>query len=98
MVLGRLLLDPGRVVPADTLVDWVWGEEAPPSASATLQVYMSNLRRALAPAAAGLDRQLLVTQRPGYLARVEPEELDVSRFECGLAEAERCSSASERVA
>ncbi len=98
MVLGRLLLDPGRVVPADTLVDWVWGEEASPSASATLQVYMSNLRRALAPAAAGLDRQLLVTQRPGYLARVEPEELDVSRFESGLAEAERCSSPSERVA
>ncbi len=98
MVLGRLLLDPGRVVPTGSLVDWVWGEDASPSAAATLQVYMSNLRRALAHAAAELDRQVLVTQRPGYLARVEPEELDVGRFEAGLAEAERCTDPRERAA
>ncbi|WP_188111116.1 AfsR/SARP family transcriptional regulator [Nocardioides antri] len=48
-LVAALALHPGRAVPADVLVDTVWGPEAPPSAHATLQTYVSLVRRALEP-------------------------------------------------
>ncbi len=81
MVLARLLLDPNRVVSTDRLIDWVWGEDAPDSTASTLQVYVSNLRRALSLAAPASDPAPIVTRRPGYLIEVAPAELDATRFE-----------------
>jgi DNA-binding SARP family transcriptional activator len=46
-VLAVLLLARGRVVSVDRLTDAVWGDDAPGSATASLQAYVSNLRRAL---------------------------------------------------
>lgn len=46
-VLAALLLAQGRVVSVDRLVYAVWGDEVPASATASLQAYISNLRRAL---------------------------------------------------
>ena len=48
-LLAALLLRPGRAVPADTLVEAVWGPRPPPTAAATLQSYVSRLRRTLGP-------------------------------------------------
>ena len=48
-VLARLLLAPGRAVPAGTLADDVWGGRPPPRATKTLQKYVSELRRVLGP-------------------------------------------------
>lgn len=95
MVLARLLVDPTRVVSADQLVEWVWGLDAPESTAATLQVYVSNLRRALAPAATELGRQLIVTRRPGYVAELLTEELDASRFEEQLDLADRAARSGD---
>ena len=47
MVLALLLLNRGTVVSIDRLSDAIWGEDAPPSATSSLQAYISNLRRAL---------------------------------------------------
>lgn len=46
-LLIRLLLDHGRTVPTDVLVEDLWAGTAPPSAVRTLQSYVAHLRRSL---------------------------------------------------
>jgi predicted ATPase/DNA-binding SARP family transcriptional activator len=66
------------VVPASTLVDALWGEDLPANAANALQGRVSRLRKVLADA--GLPDSLVVTRRPGYVADIEPERVDVHRF------------------
>src|SRR5262245_1251880 len=73
-LLAQLLLQPNQPVSTDRLIDGIWGEAPPASAQNALQVHVHTLRHAL-----GADR--IVTRPPGYLVRVEPDELDVERFE-----------------
>ena len=73
-LLALLLLDANRVVPTERLVDELWGDEPPARATKTVQVYVSQLRKALGP-------ERLVTRPPGYELRIAPGELDVERFE-----------------
>ena len=73
-LLAQLLLQPNAVVSTDRLIDGIWGESPPASAQNALQVHVHALRAAL-----GADR--IVTRPPGYLVRVEADELDVERFE-----------------
>jgi len=73
-LLARLLLDANRAVPADVLVDSIWGESPPASSRKVLQVYVSQLRKLLAA-----DR--IETQPASYALRVRPNELDLARFE-----------------
>jgi DNA-binding SARP family transcriptional activator len=80
-LLALLLLNRNRVVPTERLIDELWGDDPPARATKTLQVYVSQLRKALGP-------ERLVTRPPGYELRVEEEELDVERFE-SLAAAAR---------
>ncbi|MGW0708115.1 AfsR/SARP family transcriptional regulator [Streptomyces sp. NPDC002643] len=56
-VLAALLVDAGRVVPSDALVERVWGERAPRRGREALYGYMSRLRQALAPAGADIVRE-----------------------------------------
>jgi WD40 repeat protein/DNA-binding SARP family transcriptional activator len=76
-VLAALLLEAGRVVPVDRLIDTLWGPAAPRTARITVQNYVMRLRQALGEA--GPER--ISTRSPGYLISVEPGELDVTRFE-----------------
>jgi predicted ATPase/DNA-binding SARP family transcriptional activator len=69
-----LLLEAGRVVSRDRLVDALWGESPPKSATTSLQVYVHGLRQAL-----GADR--IETHGVGYSMRTEPGELDLEQFE-----------------
>jgi DNA-binding SARP family transcriptional activator len=81
-VLAALLLEANRVVAIDRLIDLLWGDEPPASATGALQVYISGLRRALEPErAARTWGQFLITNRGGYSLRIRPEELDAARFE-----------------
>jgi DNA-binding SARP family transcriptional activator len=73
-LLAALLLRPNEVVPADRLIDELWGEDSPERAAAALRVNVSRLRKAL-PA------DVLTTRSPGYVIRVEPGDLDLDRFE-----------------
>jgi serine/threonine-protein kinase len=79
-VLAHLLLRANRVVPAESLIDELWGEELPEDARNALQTHVSRLR-----AAVGEDR--IESRAPGYRIRVEPGELDAARFEALLADA-----------
>jgi predicted ATPase/DNA-binding SARP family transcriptional activator len=78
-LLALLLLRPNEAVSTERLIDAVWGEDPPASVRGALQVHVHALRKTL-----GADR--IVTRAPGYLVRVEPDELDVMRFERLVAE------------
>ncbi len=73
-LLAVLLLHANEVVSRDRLIDELWGASPPDTARAALQVYVSQLRKAL-------GRDLILTQPPGYLIRVSDGELDLHRFE-----------------
>ncbi|MFF4900653.1 BTAD domain-containing putative transcriptional regulator [Streptomyces sp. NPDC001068] len=86
-VLALLLIRQGQVVPADQLVDELWGDRLPRRPQATLQTYLSHLRRVLTgqhgPSAP------LRYQAPGYVLTVEPDSFDLSRFEGLVARGQR---------
>jgi DNA-binding SARP family transcriptional activator len=73
------------------LLEWVWQEDAEPRNAATLQVYMSNLRRLFTTASEQLGRPLIVTRRPGYELQLEEDESDLLLFESLRREGERTS-------
>ncbi|MFL5951808.1 MAG: BTAD domain-containing putative transcriptional regulator [Gaiellaceae bacterium] len=72
-VLAMLLLEPGRIVSVDRLIDALWGEQPPRTATTSLQNFVSQLRKTL-----GAD--VLETKAPGYRLRIRPGELDLDRF------------------
>jgi DNA-binding SARP family transcriptional activator len=81
-LLMILLLARGRTVPADTIVDQVWGVDVPSSATSTLQSYVSRLRRVLEPdRPTGAVAKLLTWEAPGYRLAVDPDDVDIHRFE-----------------
>ncbi|MFL6035175.1 MAG: BTAD domain-containing putative transcriptional regulator [Gaiellaceae bacterium] len=73
-LLALLLVHSGRVVSPERLIDELWGDAPPETARETVHVYVSRLRKAL-PAGA------LVTEGAGYALRVEPDAVDLARFE-----------------
>jgi DNA-binding SARP family transcriptional activator/tetratricopeptide (TPR) repeat protein len=80
-LLARLLVEAGRPVSVDRLVDDLWGDEPPPSARGSLQALVSRSRQLLEPdRAAGSPPRVLVSRAPGYALLVPPGGLDADRF------------------
>lgn len=79
-VLAALLLARGRVVSVDRLTDAVWGNDVPGSATASLQAYVSNLRRALRDGTPASQASPIVRQAPGYYLGAGPDEVDLFVF------------------
>jgi DNA-binding SARP family transcriptional activator len=73
-LLAFLLLQAGRVVPVDRLVDGLWGEEVPESAPKMVQIFVSQLRKRL-------PRGLILTRSPGYSLELDGHTLDLHEFE-----------------
>src|SRR6478735_8205155 len=80
-LLARLLLSPNEAISADRLVEVLWADHPPEHAANALQYHVSQLRKLL-----GAER--IATRAPGYLLRVEPDELDLLRFGRLVVEAE----------
>src|SRR6516165_12710889 len=81
-LLAILVVEAGHVVPVDRLIDLLWREEPPAAAIASVQAYVSQLRRLLEPGRpARAPARLLVTQDPGYLLRVDDDQVDAMRFQ-----------------
>lgn len=79
-LLLDLLVNLGKPVSADRLIDDLWGDRPPRNASGTLQARVSQLRTALARAEPG--GRALVTHGPGgYTLEVPPEVVDSNNFE-----------------
>ena len=75
-MLAYLLLHANELVPRDRLIDAVWGDEPPPTARSIVHGYVRKLRAALDGTGARI-----VARPPGYVFELEPEDLDVRRFE-----------------
>ncbi|MEU4557930.1 BTAD domain-containing putative transcriptional regulator [Actinoplanes sp. NPDC023936] len=73
-LLIALALEPGRVVPRATLVDWIWGEHPPADATNALQRLVSRLRKLLPEGS-------IEGQTDGYRLAVDPDAVDAVRFE-----------------
>jgi DNA-binding SARP family transcriptional activator len=87
-VLALLLLHANSVVTTQSLIEELWADEPPRSALTTVQTYIYQLRKILelreAPACHQtyrMQESILLTKPFGYLLRVQPGELDLSRFE-----------------
>ena len=87
-LLAVLVLHRGEVVLVDRLIDELWGERAPAAAAKTVQVYVSQLRKALG---AGV----IVTQGRGYRLAIAPEQVDAGRFEALGAEGRRALASGD---
>ena len=81
-LLAVLLLDPGRAVSVDRLIDELWGDAPPASAAVSLRVLMSRLRETLGSSGAP---HAIETRSPGYALHVQRGQIDAGRFEGLLA-------------
>jgi DNA-binding SARP family transcriptional activator len=90
-LLALLLLHANEVVPVEEIIDELWPEAPPASATRSVHALVSRLRRLLegGPAARNGDEDdhgILLTRAHGYVLRVAPDELDLHRFESLLSE------------
>ncbi|MFJ8910020.1 BTAD domain-containing putative transcriptional regulator [Amycolatopsis sp. NPDC102389] len=76
LVLAVLLLEAGKPVPRDRIIDLLWPEEPPASARNTVQALVSRLR-AVFRGAGGPE---IVSEGTRYLLRVDPRQVDLHRF------------------
>jgi len=94
-MLAALLVDAGRWVAAETLIDRVWGEELPAQVHPSLYAYVSRIRRILAGTAAPVDASAsgsaagprLRRGPGGYLLDIPSDRVDVHRFQRLVAQA-----------
>jgi DNA-binding SARP family transcriptional activator len=82
-LLAALLLNANQLVSADQLTGVLWDQAPPPSARAGLHNQVKRLREALGEA----GRERVCTRPGGYLMRVQPDELDLTRMRELLASA-----------
>jgi DNA-binding SARP family transcriptional activator len=95
-LLALLLLHPNEVVTSDRLIEELWGEDPPETATKALQVLVADLRKLLEPERGrGQPGRVLLTRPSGYLLQLESEQLDLARFERLLAEARRALAADD---
>jgi DNA-binding SARP family transcriptional activator len=85
-LLSVLLLNVNRTVPVARLIDDLWGDAVPDTATKAVQIYVSQLRKLL-------PEQILHTRSPGYVLELQPEQIDLFRFERLLAEGRQALAA-----
>jgi DNA-binding SARP family transcriptional activator/Tfp pilus assembly protein PilF len=91
-LLGCLLVRPGQLVPTESLIFELWGDNPPSTANNMISIYVHRLRKEVIGDA---DSQLLVHRGPGYLLRVAPGDLDSLVFESLIAEGRSALAAAE---
>jgi len=103
-VLAALLVDAGRLVTVQTLIDRVWGETPLTGARQTLYSHVARIRRVLAQAGGpGEEPALIESRSGGYRLEVDPDRVDVLLFrrlvrwarDTGPADGERAAALRE---
>ncbi|MGH3241295.1 MAG: AfsR/SARP family transcriptional regulator, partial [Spirillospora sp.] len=96
-LLADLLAGGGRPVPADRLIDDLWGDALPGNPMGSLSVKVSQLRRVLEDAEPGA--RALVESRPvGYLLDAGGGRVDERRFQVLVDEARQADEAKRKAA
>jgi DNA-binding SARP family transcriptional activator len=81
-VLTLLAICSPKVVLTRTLIEELWGERPPRSAQTTLQTYIYQLRKTVStPEDPDAGTRLLHTKPFGYLAQLDPGQVDAHVFE-----------------
>jgi DNA-binding SARP family transcriptional activator len=88
-VLGLLALTPGQLVHRTTIIGALWGEAAPSTAVHLVQVYVSRLRRLLAPA------PLLASTGASYQLLLWGSQLDLADFDALASRAVQAHAAGD---
>jgi DNA-binding SARP family transcriptional activator/streptogramin lyase len=91
LVLAFLLLHANEFVSRERLIDELWGSSPPPTARKAVNVYVSQLRKALTQN----GRDPIATADGGYRIAVDADELDVARLRQLLAGARERRAAGE---
>ena len=87
-LLAALLVDAPGVVERDTLVERLWGDAPPATATTALQVHVSHLRQALEPDLRGGACSAIRTAGDGYALEIDRARIDAERFESLVHDAE----------
>jgi DNA-binding SARP family transcriptional activator len=87
-LLAVLLLNANRPVTPDRLIDDIWGERPPATATNALHVHISRLRQAIGSGA-------VVHHRAGYTLSLARSQLDLNRFEDAWRDARRTMAAGD---
>ncbi|MFI0717447.1 BTAD domain-containing putative transcriptional regulator [Streptomyces sp. NPDC021224] len=85
---AALALSPGRPVPTDTLIEYVWAAAPPADATGALQALVARLRKAL-------GREAVTSEPGGYRLAAEPDAVDLFVFERLVREAEDALAAGD---
>jgi DNA-binding SARP family transcriptional activator len=76
-LLAALLINPGRMVSTEQLINEIWGSSPPESARKLVSGYVIRLRKIIEDP----DGCVLITRPPGYQMLVSNEDIDVGHFE-----------------
>ncbi|MDF3144965.1 MULTISPECIES: BTAD domain-containing putative transcriptional regulator [unclassified Streptomyces] len=79
-VLAVLLMEANRVVPIETLIDRVWGDDPPDTVRNVVYGYVGRLKSALREAGRGSTGVHLDRSSGGYTLRTPTERVDLYRF------------------
>jgi DNA-binding SARP family transcriptional activator/tetratricopeptide (TPR) repeat protein len=90
-LLACLLVRPGQLVPTDSLIDELWGENPPNTANNLVSIYVHRLRKVINDA----EGRVLIYRAPGYLLRLSPGDLDMQEFESRVAEGRSALAAGD---
>ena len=95
-MLAVLLLAQGKTVPAQRLVDAVWGEWPPATATGRVHAIISGLRQELAKA--GADAGVIRTAHGGYLLDTAAAAVDAVEFQERAAAGSRATERAQHEA
>jgi DNA-binding SARP family transcriptional activator len=96
-LLAALLLNANEVVSAERLIEELYGGDPSGTAANALQALVSRLRRLLEEGAEDGGEGVVVTRSPGYLLRVDQEQVDVTRFERLAADGREALAAGDPI-
>lgn len=96
-LLAMLAINVGRLVTTNALMEELWGDNAPRSATSTLQTYVMHVRRLIREALPDSEqdqaRVILATRHTGYVLQFDPDVVDAERY-YRLASAGRAAGAA----
>ncbi|MFI9526074.1 AfsR/SARP family transcriptional regulator [Micromonospora rosaria] len=77
IILACLLMEAGRVVGTDRLLDLIWHEEPPDTARTQIQICVSRIRKSFTAAGVGAA---VVSRAPGYVLSTDEDTVDLQVF------------------
>ena len=89
LLIALLSLNTSDPVPTERIVDAIWAEDPPATAAEMVRIYVARARKRLGDAA-------IATLTGAYVLQVEPEAVDVLRFERQCFRGSRLLAAGDR--